>query len=102
MYVEQGSGSTIPVPAAQDQIDSYLASNAPKKSDIFVVFIGANDAFFSENVTGSQIAGLVADQVAQLYQRGKNSVIQRLRLGHFSDLIRNDHRRQYHITAELP
>lgn len=67
----KGPGSTIPVPAAQDQIDTYLAkSPASRDKDIFVLFIGANDAFFSENVTGLQIAGLVADQVAQLYESG--------------------------------
>lgn len=71
-----GPDSTIPVPSAQDQIDIFLRKNPVlQDSDIFVVFIGANDAFFSENVTGSQIAGLVADQVAQLYNSGARTIL---------------------------
>lgn len=75
MFSVQGPNSTIPVPAAQDQIDAYLATGSVKSTDIVTVFIGANDAFFSSNVTGAQISGLVADQVAQLYKHGEGRLV---------------------------
>lgn len=68
----QGPYSTIPVPAAQDQITSYLANHNLTATDIYTIWIGANDAFFSPNVTGTQIAAIVADQVGQLYKNGRS------------------------------
>jgi phospholipase/lecithinase/hemolysin len=40
----QGFNSTVPVPSSQDQIDQYQADYTISRGDIYVDFIGANDA----------------------------------------------------------
>ena len=43
-HFTQGLNSTVPVPSSQDQIDRYQADYTISERDIYVDFIGANDA----------------------------------------------------------
>jgi len=70
-----GPNSTIPVPASQDQIDLHLKLFQPQSNDIFALYIGANDAFFSTNVTGNDTASLIEQQVQQLVQNGAENIL---------------------------
>ncbi|KAF4415131.1 hypothetical protein F53441_14661 [Fusarium austroafricanum] len=70
-----GASSTIPVPAAADQVLSFLSWDEPKQGDIFVHWIGANDILFNTSITGGQVASLINENVNRLYQAGAKTVI---------------------------
>lgn len=70
-----GASSTIPVPSAKDQVDSFLTWDAARPGDVFVHWIGANDILFNTTITGGEIASLVAEDVDRLYRSGARNII---------------------------
>lgn len=68
-----GSESTISVPSAADQVLSFLSWDKPRRGDIFVHWIGANDILFNTSITGGQVTSLINENVDRLYQAGKAS-----------------------------
>ncbi|KAI5478572.1 hypothetical protein MNV49_004831 [Pseudohyphozyma bogoriensis] len=66
-----GPSSTIPVPSVLDQIDDYLIDHTPSSSTLFVLYGGANDAFFGlPNITGLDSVRSLEGGVAKLKQAG--------------------------------
>lgn len=70
-----GPYSTIPVPSALDQLDYFLNHDSPRKDDIFVHWIGANDALFNTSVTGAEITSPVNRDVDRLFRAGARTVL---------------------------
>ncbi|KAJ4266139.1 hypothetical protein NW762_004119 [Fusarium torreyae] len=70
-----GAESTIPVPAAADQVASFLSWDEPHPGDIFVHWIGGNDILFNTSITGGQITSLINENVNRLYQVGAKTII---------------------------
>ncbi|KAJ6503685.1 GDSL-like Lipase/Acylhydrolase [Mycena sanguinolenta] len=63
--------NSIPVPSALDQLNSYLASSgatsAAAQETLYVILIGANDAFFLPMVNASQSVAAIASAVDKLH-----------------------------------
>ena len=74
-FVAGGTGaeSTIPVPSTADQVLSFLSWDKPRKGDIFVHWIGANDILFNTSITGGQVTSLINENVDRLYHAGESS-----------------------------
>ncbi|KAJ4015271.1 hypothetical protein NW752_006724 [Fusarium irregulare] len=70
-----GAESTIPVPSTADQVLSFLSWDKPRKGDIFVHWIGANDILFNTSITGGQVTSLVNENVDRLYHAGASNII---------------------------
>ncbi|KAH6896661.1 hypothetical protein B0T10DRAFT_544102 [Thelonectria olida] len=70
-----GASSTIPVPSAADQIDSFLLWDAPRSDDVFVHWIGANDILFNTTVTGADVSSLIDAHVNRLYRAGAKTFV---------------------------
>lgn len=64
-----GFHSTIPVPSAVDQATDYLKKNKVGPEDIYVIMIGANDAFFQLAVDG--VIPAISDIIHSLHSAGK-------------------------------
>lgn len=66
-----GPNSSIPVPSALDQLNSYLASSnatsATARETLYVIVIGANDVFFLPTVNASQSVAAIASAVDTLH-----------------------------------
>ncbi len=71
----QGENSTIPVPSATDQINTFLSNDTVQPSDVFFIYIGANDPLFNTSVTGDQIAAIIESQVHRLFVQGAQQII---------------------------
>lgn len=65
--------NSIPVPSALDQLNSYLASSgatsATARQTLYVILIGANDAFFLPTVNASQSVAAIASAVDKLHAK---------------------------------
>ncbi|KAK4494344.1 hypothetical protein PRZ48_014642 [Zasmidium cellare] len=70
-----GENSTIPVPSTRDQIATFLATNSPQANDIFVHWIGANDALFDVNITGAELTSLINRDVDTLFRAGAKTML---------------------------
>lgn len=59
------------VPSTEDQVDKHLQSHTPRKSDIYIIWIGSNDAL-QPNVTADagEVARRIEDQLSKLYKKG--------------------------------
>ena len=68
-----GADSTIPVPSASDQVASFLSWDAPRRDDVFVHWIGANDILFNTSITAAQVVELIKQDVNRLYHAGRYS-----------------------------
>ncbi|KAJ7322963.1 GDSL-like Lipase/Acylhydrolase [Mycena albidolilacea] len=66
-----GPNSSIPVPSALDQLNSYLASSnatsATARETLYVIVIGANDVLFLPTVNASQSVAAIASAVDKLH-----------------------------------
>lgn len=76
-----GASSAIPVPSADDQITAFLSQYRPRPTDIFVLWIGANDILFNTTTAGTQVTSLISGQVNRLYLAG----IKRLVLANYNN-----------------
>lgn len=75
-YIKGGTGadSTIPVPSATDQIANFLKNtDGPRKHDIFVQWIGANDILFDNTANPEKVAQLIKANIDLLRQHGMSS-----------------------------
>ena len=63
------------MPSAYDQVKRFLNESAPQEGDLFVHWIGANDAFFDTNVTGASITSLINRDVDLLYRAGAKTIL---------------------------
>lgn len=70
-----GPESTIEVPSAYDQVQHFLSDSSPQERDLFVHWIGANDAFFDTNVTGASITSLINRNLDLLYRAGAKTIL---------------------------
>ncbi|KAL4728981.1 hypothetical protein ACLX1H_003387 [Fusarium chlamydosporum] len=70
-----GSQSTIRVPSAADQVLSFLSWDKPRREDIFVHWIGANDILFNTSITGGQVTSLINENIDRLYHAGATNII---------------------------
>ncbi|KAJ6555698.1 GDSL-like Lipase/Acylhydrolase [Mycena vulgaris] len=65
--------NSIPVPSALDQLNSYLASSgatsATAQETLYVILIGANDAFFLPMVNASQSVAAIASAMDKLHAK---------------------------------
>ncbi|VUC21233.1 unnamed protein product [Clonostachys rosea] len=77
-----GPKSEIPVPSTAEQIALFLSWDAPRPGDIFVHWSGVNEILFNLNVTGSQTAILIKDNIEILYRAGARNII----LGNYNDI----------------
>lgn len=71
-----GPNSTIASPSATEQVADFLATHDGKAhiaDALYVVFIGANDAFFDGNVTGAQTVENVSSIMKTLGKKGECS-----------------------------
>lgn len=69
----QNASTPIVVPSVSDQIAGHLSANEPKKTDIYTIWIGSNDAFLSagDSVSASQVLRKIDTHITSLYVRGK-------------------------------
>ncbi|KZP12321.1 carbohydrate esterase family 16 protein [Athelia psychrophila] len=70
-----GPNSTIAVPSALDQLSTYLGgvkANASLSDTLFIVYTGANDAFFDVNATGAQSVKAIITIIEKLREKGAN------------------------------
>lgn len=81
-----GSQSTIRVPSAADQVLSFLSWDKPRREDIFVHWIGANDILFNTSITGGQVTSLINENIDRLYHAGKNTLKPTVFLRYNADL----------------
>jgi len=68
-----GPNATIASPSATDQVAQFLASHNGKANvadALYVILIGANDAFFDPNVTGAQTVENVSSIMKKLGKKG--------------------------------
>ncbi|RMJ15180.1 hypothetical protein CDV36_005163 [Fusarium kuroshium] len=70
-----GASSSIPVPSANDQITAFLSQDTPRVTDIYVLWIGANDILFNTSITGIQVTSLISKHVNRLYRAGIKNLI---------------------------
>ncbi|RSL78373.1 hypothetical protein CEP51_008251 [Fusarium floridanum] len=70
-----GASSSIPVPSAGDQITAFLSQDTPRVTDIYVLWIGANDILFNTSITGIQVTSLISKHVNRLYRAGITNLI---------------------------
>jgi len=58
--------------SVKEQVATYLATDKPRKTDVFCLYAGANEAFSSPamNFTGTQAVALLGEQIGQLYKKG--------------------------------
>ncbi|KAJ4318506.1 hypothetical protein N0V84_006832 [Fusarium piperis] len=70
-----GANSAIPVPSADDQITAFLSRHRPRPTDLFVLWIGANDILFNTTIAGIQVTSLISRQVNRLYLAGITALI---------------------------
>jgi phospholipase/lecithinase/hemolysin len=70
-----GPNSTIRVPSARDQVEHFLADDAPRDDDLFVHFVGANDPLFDAEVTGAAVASWINADVQRLWGAGAKTVL---------------------------
>ncbi|WAO94734.1 Hypothetical protein NCS54_01233200 [Fusarium falciforme] len=70
-----GASSTIPVPSADDQITAFLSRDKPTETDVFVLWIGANDILFNTSITGIEVTSLISKHVNRLYRAGIQNLI---------------------------
>jgi phospholipase/lecithinase/hemolysin len=69
-----GPNATIASPSATDQVAQFLASHNGKANvadALYVILIGANDAFFDPNVTGAQTVENVSSIMKKLGKKGE-------------------------------
>lgn len=70
-----GPESTIPVPSTRDQIATFLNESSPRADDIFVHWIGANDALFNTSITGAELTSLINRDVDTLFRAGARTIL---------------------------
>lgn len=70
-----GPEDTIPVPSTFDQIETFLNISFPRDDDIFVHWIGVNDALFDTNITGAELTSLINRDVDRLYRAGARTIL---------------------------
>jgi lysophospholipase L1-like esterase len=62
------------VPAAMDQVSKYLGdviSKENKADALFIIAIGANDAFFDKKVTAAETTGNIVRMMKRLGDHGE-------------------------------
>ncbi|KIM90034.1 carbohydrate esterase family 16 protein [Piloderma croceum F 1598] len=82
-----GSNSSIAVPSATDQVSQYLGdaiSKENKAGALFIIAIGANDAFFDVNVTAAETVGNIVRMMKKLRYHGAKHFL----LASYPDLSR--------------
>lgn len=66
-----GADSKIPVPSAADQIATFLkTTDGPRKHDVFVQWIGANDILFDNTANPEKVAQLIKANIDLLREHG--------------------------------
>ncbi|KAF2166056.1 carbohydrate esterase family 16 protein [Zasmidium cellare ATCC 36951] len=70
-----GAESTIPVPSTRDQIATFLNTSSPRPDDLFVHWIGANDALCDTNITGAELTSLINRDVDTLFRAGARTIL---------------------------
>jgi hypothetical protein len=68
-----GPNATIAVPSVVDQVAQYLVAQSGKfnvEDVLYVILVGANDAFFGANVTGVQSVRKIASIMEKLGKKG--------------------------------
>lgn len=62
--------------SVKEQVATYLPTDKPRKTDVFCLYAGANEAFSSPamDFTGSQAVALLNEQIGQLYKKSSLTI----------------------------